>query len=63
MLRASDQRILPSVCPELASLYIESFDRLSVVRCDAAVTRLWGVLRGWVHGPRKIVAVDVSARP
>ena len=60
---ASGQCALSSVCTALASGYIDPFGWLSVLRCEAAVTRLWGVLRGWMHGPWNIVAVGGVARP
>ena len=49
---------VPSMRTGLVSGYIDSLGWVSVVRFEAAVIRLWGVLRGWVHGPWKIVAVD-----
>ena len=62
MVWASGKRVLPSACPDLVSGYADLFGWLSVVQCEAAVTRLWGVLRGWVHRPWKIVAADGGAR-
>ena len=42
MIWASGQRVLPSVCPGLASKYVDLFGWMSVVQCEAAVTCLWG---------------------
>ena len=42
MVWASEQGALSSAFPGLVSGYVDPFGRLSVVRCEAVVTRLGG---------------------
>ena len=63
MARASGPRSLSSVSPGLASGSVDMFGWVSAVLRGDVGTRLWGLLRGWVHGLWKIVTVDVGARP
>ena len=63
MVRASGQCALSLVCAGLVSGSVDLFGWLSVVLCEDLGTRLWGLLRGWAHGPRKTATAHVGARP